>query len=221
MARSRKRRQNVRANLPIADGKSTTRRTGRDRRSPKTSAGISWDQDNYYVASFGIHKCRRYHAKLRAFYQGLHNAALGANAVTASGAFVAVLAEMPTLAAWLTGVVAVATSFDVLFGFDARARLHDDLCRRFTELAACIVEWPPTPANLARAAAQRIRIEKDEPTEKRLIDLLAQNEEARCRGVREEDLLPISKLQRVFGYCFTFGLPRLERAKAEAERTSD
>jgi hypothetical protein len=178
---------------------------------------MSWDQGDYYDASFGVHKCRRYHAKLRDFYQAAYNFTVASNACAASGAFVAVLGSLPILAGVLSGIVALASLLESIFRYEHTARYHQDLCRRFTELAAEIERLPATPKNLARIRARRLEIESDETTEKRLIELMASNEEARSRGVVEAQLQPLSWSQCHFGYFKTFGMRRLEKRKAKME----
>ena len=181
-----------------------------------------WNDGDYYDASFGIHKCRRYHAKLRDFYQALHSYTTAANAFAASGAFIAIVGSLSVVAGILAAVVALASLFDSIFAYESKARLHHELCARFTRLAADLEKLPETPVNLADVRAKRLLIEADEPGEKRLVDLMASNEEARSRGIAEKDLHPLSWWQCWFGYFFTFGLRRLEREKAkrEAERAA-
>jgi hypothetical protein len=97
---------------------------------------------------------------------------------------------------------------------------HEALARRFTELSSKIASWDPCPQNLKKARAERLRIEKDKPPVRRLIDLQAQNEECRARDLPCEDLIPLSRSQRTFGYIGTFDMRRLEawQAKRAAER---
>jgi hypothetical protein len=171
---------------------------------------MTWNDDGYYEVSFAINKSRRYHAKMRAFYQSCHDYTTAATAISGTSGFIAVLAQSARLAAWLTAIVAIASTLDLVFGFDKKAAMYDGLCRRFTELASQIERWPATPDNLTRARERRLEIELDEPTERRLIDLIAQNEECRARGVAPDKLVRISRLQRMFGYVFTFGLKRIE-----------
>jgi hypothetical protein len=177
----------------------------------------SWDDDGYYEASFGVHKCRRYHAKLRDFYQAAYNYTVASNAFAASGAFVAVLGSLPIMAGVLSGIVAIASLFESIFRYEHKARQHADLCTKFTKLAARIELMEPTPDHLAEIRAARFTLECEEPSEKRLVELMAAREEARSRGVPEAQLHRISWLQRRLGYVFTFGLGRLEREKAARE----
>jgi hypothetical protein len=170
----------------------------------------TWDDEGYYDISFAVHKSRRYHAKMASFYRGCHHFVVASSALTGTSAFVALLSDNSTAAKWLTGIVAVASTLDLVFAFSERADQHEALRRRFTDLAAHIAEWSATPENLARARSERLRIEADSSEEKRLVDLQADNEEARARGVRPEDLIPLSRPQRWFGYVLTFGMRRIE-----------
>jgi hypothetical protein len=172
---------------------------------------MTWNDGDFYDVSFAVNRSRRYHAKMRAFYQAWHDYTTAATAISGTSGFIAVISGAPIIAAWLTGIVGIASTLDLVFGFDKKAALHDGLCRRFTELASKIEELDATSENLRRIRELRLEIEKDEPTERRLIDLLAQNEECRARGVSPEKLLKISRMQRMFGYVFTFGLRNIEK----------
>jgi hypothetical protein len=179
-----------------------------------------WNDGEYYDASFGIHKCRRYHAKLRDFYQAAYNYTTAANAFGASGAFIAVLGSLNVIAAVLSAIVALGSLFDSIFKYENKARIHHELCTRFTKLAAELETLPETPENLATVRAKRLLIEADEPGEKRLVERMANNEEARSRGVAEADLLKLSWFQCNLGYIATFGLRKLEKQKADREAAS-
>lgn len=176
---------------------------------------MSWDADDFYDASFAVEKCRRYHAKLRDFYRRVHTGINAANVVAASGTFVSVLGTMPHAAAVFSAIVALASLLDLVFTTDRKAQLHDELCRRFSDLAAEIELLPETQQNLARVKAERIKIEKDEPSAKTLIDIMAHNDTSRARGVAEGELVPLSWSQRTLGYIFTHDMKRLERWNAD------
>ena len=172
---------------------------------------MSWDDDEFYDLSFSIEKCRRYHAKLRDHYQRIHDLTTAANVVAGSGTFIAVLGALPIVAGALSGVVAIASLLDLVFRTDRKAQLHHDLCGRFTELAAKIEITPATADNLAALRAERLLIEKDEPSEKRLVENMAHNDTSRARGVPEADLIPLSSAQKRFGYFLNFDMDRLEK----------
>ncbi|WP_316195803.1 MULTISPECIES: hypothetical protein [unclassified Bradyrhizobium] len=176
-----------------------------------------WSEDGYYDTCFAVERSRRYHAKMQAFYDGCYNLTRVATALTGTASFFSLISggAGTTIAKWLTGIVAAAATFDQVFRFNRKARAHEALARRFTELSSKLAGWEPVPQNLKRARTERLRIERDEPPVKRLIDLLAQNEEVRARGISKDHCVPLSRLQRTFGYVWTFDMLRLERWEAE------
>jgi hypothetical protein len=182
-----------------------------------------WDADGYYDNSFAVERARRYHAKMQAFYDGCYNLTRVATALTGTASFFSLISggAGTEIAKWLTGIVAAAATFDQLFRFNRKARTHEALTRRFTDLSSKIAGWEAVPQNLKKARSERLRIEKDEPPVKRLIDLQAQNEEARAREVPDDKCVPLSWPQRTFGYLWTFGMPRLERWEAEQRKKAE
>lgn len=180
-----------------------------------------WSEDGYYDVCFSVERCRRYHAKMQAYYDWCYNLTRAATALTGTASFFALLAGGTEIAKYLTAVVAAAASLDSVFRFDRKARLHEGLSRRFTDLGAKIAGWEPVPQNLKKARADRLRIERDEPPVRRLIDLQAQNEETRARGIPEDRCVPLSGWQRMFGYVGTFGMKRLETWSAEQRLKTD
>ena len=177
----------------------------------------TWDDDDYFDADFSVQKSRRYHAKLRAFYLALSNGTKVASAVSATSAFAFLLSGKPEIATWLAAVIGIVSTFDLVLQFDAKGRLHDDLCKGFTALAAKIVVLPATEQSLQQVKVRRLELEQKEPTERRLVDLQARNEELRSRGAKEDVMVPLSWWQRGFGFVFTFDMTRLERWKAYRE----
>lgn len=182
-----------------------------------------WDDGAYYDICFAIEKSRRYHTKMRDFYDWWHHLARVTTALTGTASFFVLLANGFGIAKWLTAFVAMAAAIDSVFRFEKKARRHDGLYRRFTALSARMASWRATQSNLTKARAGRLNIEVDEPPLRRLVDLMAQNEECRARGVGDEDMIPLSRPQRIFGYVFTFGMQRLEnwhnqRARRAARR---
>ena len=118
-----------------------------------------------------------------------------ADAFAASGAFIAILGSQPLIAGTLAGAVALASLLESIFKYETKARKHDELCIRFTKLAARLERLKATPRNLTIVRAERLLIEAEEPDERRLVEIMAHNEEARGRGVLESKLQPLSYLQ--------------------------
>jgi hypothetical protein len=67
---------------------------------------MTWADDGFYDVSFAVNRSRRYHAKMRAFYQACHDYTNAATAISGTSGFVAVMSSAPIAAAWLTGIVA-------------------------------------------------------------------------------------------------------------------
>lgn len=166
---------------------------------------------------FRLHKSIRYHEKLRAFYDFLHNTAVVATAVSSTSAFFLLVASEPYIATYLTALVGLASVLDWVLQFEKKARLHDGLRGRLTDLAADAALKDVTEPTLRFVRSELFRIEGDDPGLRRLVELQARNEELRSRGCREEDMVPLSRAQRILGYGFTFDMRRLELWKADRE----
>ena len=176
---------------------------------------LSWHDDPFYDTSFGVAKSRRYHAMFRDFYRRCHQFSLSCTALAGSAAFASLLPANAdfVVAKWLTAIVALATTSDLVGDFAKRSDQHHQLCRRFTELDAKMREWdPPSLEHLKQACAERIRIESDEPNIQSLINIRAQNQEEYARGVPFERLVPLGFWQRsLLGYFVSFGETRLRK----------
>ena len=161
---------------------------------------------------------------MREFYRRWHNFFVTVSIIAGSTAFVAMLPKDPNL--WVTRALTLAVSLasviDLVFDLQRKGDLHDQLCRRFSELSARMILWPATVENEAKACAERALIEADEPSVVRLIDLRAHNEELQAQGVPYNQLLPLDRAQESFlGYYVTFGLHDLrKRIEARAQQDS-
>jgi hypothetical protein len=85
---------------------------------------------------------------------------------------------------------------------------------RYTKLAA---EFDELQETLARVRAERLRIEADEPAEKRPVKIMASNDELRGGGVPEPKLHRVSWCQSKFGYIWTWGYAVWNVRKAARE----
>jgi len=168
-----------------------------------------------YDLAFAVHKSRRYHEKLCAFYGGWRDWVKIVTVVTGSGLFLLLLADWKHTAEIVSAFVALWAMLDYLVAPDKKAERHADLFRRFTALAAEIETMPHNRDAYHALAAGRLKIEENEPPCKRLVDLQARNDECRARGFPPSYLVPLSKWQRYFGYFFTFGMARLEQWKSD------
>lgn len=173
----------------------------------------------FHDLDFAVHRSRRYHDKLAAFYGAWRDWARIVTALAGSGAFVLVVADT-VVGKWLAGFVALWAVLDIIAMPDKKAQAHSDLSKRFTSLAARIAETAETKEALRALKAARLLIEEGEPPCRRLVDLEARNDECRARGYSPDEIVPLSWKQRRFGRFFDFDMGRLEDWKAERQRAA-
>ena len=148
---------------------------------------------------FGIKKSIRYHSKRRAFFERWDNIANWLVAVAGASAFASVVGDSASLLSKiLTFLMTAIALADVIVSFGARARLHQDLYRRFSELAIEITHMSnPTPHDIATLRAKRLSLEAEEPHIIDAIERWCWSEEAESRGADSADLQPLTKWQRL------------------------
>lgn len=141
--------------------------------------------DPRYKAEFGVSRLIRYHGKRQTFFDGLHRLVLFTNAVLGSSAFVTVISGKTAVTAWLTAIVAVASSLDNVIGFSERARKYQEQRSRYFDLYCHIVS--ATDFNEAKVRESRLRIDRDSPPTRRVLDVISRNEEDIARGWKYAD----------------------------------
>lgn len=101
----------------------------------------------------------------------------------------------------MAAAVAVIAALDLVVGTARKARLHDDLARRFImiEKAMVLVEEPDA-ALVRKYTAERLEIEADEPPVYRVLDVLCRNELMRAMGYKPDQLSPVSRPQRLLAH---------------------
>lgn len=163
---------------------------------------------------FAVHRSRRYHNKLKAYYDGLNRTAMTLVLIGGSAAFGNLTAQAgiaPSGISWLAVIASAAVTtlaaFDRTFGLAEKAKLHQDLYRRFSALAAdiALAGTNLSKAQLADFVARRLQIEADEPGEKRIVNLICHNEEARARG--QKNLVPIPPHAARLAYMWNWRIP--------------
>lgn len=173
---------------------------------------------DFYDLDFSVRRSIRYHDKLCAFYGVWRDWIKIISVVAGSGVFLLLLASANHFAAVFSAIVALWAILDYVIQPDKKAEKHCELRDKFSDLAIKLTRSPHTAEALNDLVATRLEIEKMEPPTKRLIDLQARNDECRARDFPPEDLVPLSRWQRIFGYFATFGMPRLEAWKADRQR---
>ena len=147
---------------------------------------------------FAMHVSMRYHAKRRAWFDGLHRAAVVIAALGSSAAAAAIFGGLTGAAADLIVIVAVAAALDFVFAFADRGRAADSLYRRCNALAAEIAAAEKVDEDaLRRWEKQRLLIRSD--CEERLLVLhrICFNLEAEARGYAADALYLVKLWQRL------------------------
>lgn len=134
---------------------------------------------------FDVAKSVRYHAYCRAFWELLDRRTKVLVVFSGAAVFISFLADAPH---WLTQSFAALVAFlsicDVVFGFSANAKRHDELYRRFARLGMEIaVAEVITEGDVRRWRSQRLDIEMEEPTVKDWLERRCSAEEAKSRGL--------------------------------------
>ena len=106
---------------------------------------------------FAVEKSMRYHQRRRGFYESFHNALMFLTIISGSAAF----ADMSN---YFGGMAAIFTAVNLVWGLSHRARDHEILFRRFSELAISIRTMPEeTKEAYDKLMEKRIEIETEEP----------------------------------------------------------
>jgi hypothetical protein len=157
-----------------------------------------------YRATFQIEVSARYHEWMRARYEtltaGVKGLSIGAAALAFAGVFAA--------GNWASGIaiasaaIAVANTADLVFGFDALARRHTDLFRRFKDLQATMLRTQDaSDEQVANWEADAQIIRKDEPSTFWAIYIKSWNQSVEKRGLsREKWDRKITRTQAIFGW---------------------
>jgi hypothetical protein len=138
--------------------------------------------DPRYKAEFGISRLIRYNGKRQRFFDGLHKSVLFINAVLGSSAFITIIAGRPIIAAWLTAVVAIASALDNVIGFSERARRYSEQRSRYYDLYCDLIATPSAKFKEDNFRERRLRIDRDSPPPKRVLDVISRNEEDVARA---------------------------------------
>lgn len=151
--------------------------------------------DPRYRLEYGISRLIRYHGKRQRFFDGLHRIVLFVNAVLGSSAFVTIVSGQPRIAAWLTAVVAIASSLDNVIAFSERARKFSEQRTRYYDLYCDLLATNILDYQEDAFKAKRLKIDSDSPPTRKVLDVISRNEEDIFRGYTFEDTIYISRAQ--------------------------
>lgn len=139
--------------------------------------------------NFAVEKSMRYHQRRRGHYDFYFKGLLFLAILSGSAAF----AEMPK---YFAAMAAIFPAINLVWGLSHRARDHEILFRRFSELAisirTAIIKKSANEELLAEWTQKRIDIETDEPPIYWALEADCDNEVRRAWGKgRDDELVPI------------------------------
>jgi len=146
-----------------------------------------------------------------AFYDAWHKATSAVAVISGSAAVGALLSDLNNhLAIYAAAAVAVFSAIDLVVGTAAKARLHNDLRRRFLVLEQKLVTQEDA---LDRLGAEYLVIEADEPPVLRALDTICYNDLLQAQGYSSDDDLyvPIRWYQRLTSQVFNWPVTTLAR----------
>lgn len=124
--------------------------------------------------------------------------------------------------AFISGlVVAALSTSSLVFGFSARARLHEGLRQRYYLMLAELENQPPSSELNARVRSEMARTYSDEPPVKWAVSALAWNSARASMTPKSElkksDLLPLSLWERATRFVVPYGPERFKFARLNDE----
>ncbi len=151
-------------------------------------------EDRIFALKFAIEKSLRYHQRRRGFFDAMHNAIMFGVIICGSAAFAG---ESPKLAG---AIAALIGALDLVFQFSHKARDHQSLFQRFSELNVAVTTTEiSTNKELDILVAKRLKIESDEPPIFWALEADCDNETAIAWGRdKSSGLIRLEWYQRLF-----------------------
>jgi hypothetical protein len=135
---------------------------------------------------FHVDKSMRYHQRRRGHFDAMHRWTMLAVVVCGSAAFATRYAEVAGALGALFGAL------DLVFGYSHKARDHDALYRRFSDLMAQIRRAAPDETAVRDLTIARETIETDEPPIYWLLEADCDNETTASWGLAQKNgLVPL------------------------------
>ena len=160
--------------------------------------------------NFAVEKSLRYHQRRRAVYDIRHKFSMFVIILLGSATFGKVLGEtsfMPMQAEqWFGLMIAAIAALDLVIGFSHKARDHEVLHRRFSDMAAEIRSADNgTEKDYGKWLALRVNIEADEPPIYWALETSCDNEVTAAWGRDQaEGLVPLGWHHQIFMNWYRF-----------------
>lgn len=141
--------------------------------------------DIRWQLEFGLGRSQRYTSKRKAFYEFLENLSVILSLVGGSAVVSQALINMPQIQLWGGILVVCASITSLVFRWSEKARLFDELYRRYNDLEVELIELgkSATEADLKSILGKYVLVERDEPAVLNVLMISCHNEECSFRGV--------------------------------------
>jgi hypothetical protein len=155
---------------------------------------------------FGVRRSIRYHLRRRSFFETWNTLTQALAVIFGSAAIGGALKEgYALLAIVAAALVTIFSAVNLVVGTTRKARLHEELSKRFFALERELIEAGDYDvAALAKFKGKRLEIEADEPPILKVLDCVCHNELLRALGYEREQFLSIGPVQRLLRHFFDF-----------------
>jgi len=151
----------------------------------------------YHNLLFGVRRSIRYHIRRELWYNWLDKTGSVLTAVSGSATFGTLLGGFQTLSTIFAGLTFFFSILNIIISTAQKARLHNDLRRKFVNLEIKMTESEPTEESIRRFQVERREIEADEPPHLLVLDSICHNDEVRAQGYDDQYIVSISWVQRL------------------------
>ena len=162
------------------------------------------DYDRFELLCMGVRRSIRYHDHLERTYDMLHSWGRFLTLFFSGSSCVLFSKSHPELGSYCTLLTEAISAAELALGWSKKARLHNDLKRRFCalEIDLCpLLDTKPNTDIISALECKRLGIEADEPPVKRAMNILCHNELCVADG-RLHDLYISPRLMRLLApYC--------------------
>ena len=171
-------------------------------------------QRAWYKEHFAVQRSIKYHTRRQAFYDSWNNITNAVSILLGAGTVAALARELPLadmLSVVFPIVITIFSTLNLVWGTTRRARLHNELYRRFIELQRKMVSSSAVEAQACRIfRGERLAIEADEPPTMFVLSALCHNEVARANGAGE--YFQVSLWRRCLAHVWRFADARFADA---------
>ena len=138
---------------------------------------------------FHTRRSARYHMRREAFFDSWHKFSSALSVIFGSAAVGALLSDLVAnrWALIAAAIVSVFSAIDLIVGSATKARLHNDLRRRWLALECKLISADNTPATIAALRKEYLMIEADEPPVLRALDTICHCDLLQAEGYSADE----------------------------------